>query len=217
MLKNLVKVANRLDSLGLTKEADVVDRFILKMAEMEEAVEPEMGDASSIVRDAIQRSIGMPHFENAFRTRNPSPESEGSTFLEAQSAESLMEAQWEPYDHPDVKSPAIAYRADIPGYFGILELKDLDPSTPAQIVKAHKGAVEEAACIIPSSDVQRPKADFTTILLGPGGSDLIVWTFFPGPPIAPSSMPWSEEMAENVSTVGDAMEYGFNYGKLGGS
>jgi hypothetical protein len=32
MLKNLVKVANRLDSLGLTKEADAVDKFIRKMA-----------------------------------------------------------------------------------------------------------------------------------------------------------------------------------------
>lgn len=32
MLKDLVKVANRLDSLGLSKEADVVDRLITKLA-----------------------------------------------------------------------------------------------------------------------------------------------------------------------------------------
>lgn len=32
MLKGLVKLANRLDSLGLTKEADVIDREILKLA-----------------------------------------------------------------------------------------------------------------------------------------------------------------------------------------
>ena len=32
MLKNLVKIANRLDSLGLSAEADVIDGFIQKMA-----------------------------------------------------------------------------------------------------------------------------------------------------------------------------------------
>ena len=32
MLKDLVKVANRLDSLGLTKEADTLDFFIQKEA-----------------------------------------------------------------------------------------------------------------------------------------------------------------------------------------
>jgi hypothetical protein len=32
MFKNLVKIANKLDSLGLTKEADVLDRYIKKVA-----------------------------------------------------------------------------------------------------------------------------------------------------------------------------------------
>lgn len=32
MFKNLVKIANKLDSLGLTKEADVLDRYIAKVA-----------------------------------------------------------------------------------------------------------------------------------------------------------------------------------------
>jgi hypothetical protein len=223
MLKKLAKIANRLDSLGLTKEADVVDRFILKMAQMEEVVEPEMEDASSRVSSAIEASIGMPHFEGAFRTRNPSSESEGSTFLEAQSPESLMDAKWSEYNHPDVKAPAVAFRADIAGYFGIIELKDIDPETPIEIVKAHKGAETpdgsaiEAACIVSRSDVSRPRSDFTTILLGPGGDKEIVWTFFPGPPIAPSSMPWTQDMADSVTTAGDAIAAGFKYGKFGGS
>jgi antitoxin component of RelBE/YafQ-DinJ toxin-antitoxin module len=32
MLKDLVKIANKLDSLGLTKEADVIDTFLNKIA-----------------------------------------------------------------------------------------------------------------------------------------------------------------------------------------
>ena len=221
MLRSLVKIANKLDSLGLTKEADVVDREIIRLAQMDEMIDLEKdegsSDASSRVKSAIEASIGMPHFEGAFRTRNPSSESEGSTFLEAQSPESLMDAKWSEYNHPDVKAPAVAFRADISGYFGIIELSEIDPETPVEIVKAHKGALEEAACIIPASSVSRPEASFTTILLGPGGDKEIVWTFFPGPPIAPSSMPWTQDLADSVTTVGDAIEAGFKYGKLGGS
>ena len=221
MLRSLVKIANKLDSIGLTKEADVLDREIVRLAQMDEMIDLEKdegpSDASSRVRKAIEASIGMPHFEGAFRTRNPSSESEGSTFLEAQSPESLMEANWSEYNHPDVKAPAVAFKADIPGYFGIIELSEVDPETPVEIVKAHKGALEEAACIIPASSVSRPEADFTTILLGPGGDKEIVWTFFPGPPIAPSSMPWTQELADSIMTAGDALDAGFKYGKLGGS
>ena len=36
MLKDLVKVANRLDSLGLTREADAIDGLVKKMAGMSE-------------------------------------------------------------------------------------------------------------------------------------------------------------------------------------
>lgn len=221
MLRSLVKIANKLDSLGLTKEADVVDREIIRLAQMDEMIDLEKdegsSDASSRVKSAIEASIGMPHFEGAFRTRNPSSESEGSTFLEAQSPESLMDAKWSEYNHPDVKAPAVAFRADISGYFGIIELSEIDPETPVEIVKAHKGALEEAACIIPASSVSRPEASFTTILLGPGGDKEIVWTFFPGPPIAPSSMPWTQDLADSVKTVSAAIAAGFKYGKLGGS
>jgi hypothetical protein len=228
MLKKLAQIANRLDYLGLTKEADVVDRFILKMAQMEEVedlVEPEMEDDSSKARvaRAIEASENMGHFIGALRTRNQSSESEGSTFKEEQTAKSLKNADWKPYEHPDVKAPAVAFRAPIKGYFGIIELKDIDPETPVRIVKAHKGAETpdgtpiEAACIVPASKVPRPESNFTTILLGPGGDKEIVWTFFPGPPIAPSSMVWSEELEAEVTNAGEAIAAGYKYGKLGGS
>ena len=248
MLRSLVKIANKLDSLGLTKEADVVDRFILKMAQMEEVVEPEMEeevdpktkDASSRVRDAIAATTNpngsyMKHFLNAFITRNPSKESEGSTFIDPQTPDSLIAATWKPYNHPDVIPPAVAFRADIPGRFGIIELKNINESTPAEIVKSHKGAENpdgspiEAACIIPKSVASMPESSFTTILLGPEDekdeeSKEIVYTFFPGPPINSrktekgNSDPifWTQELAK-VTTVGGALEAGFKYGKLGGS
>lgn len=217
MLKDLIKIANKLDSLGLTKEADIIDAELVRLAQMEEPNDNNEDSPSEIVRGAIERSIGMPHFEAAFRTRNPSPESEGSTFLEKQTSESLAEAEWEAYDHPDVKSPATAYRANIPGYFGILDLLELDPMTPVEIVREHKGTTNKAACIVPASGVKKPESDFTTIILGPSENGLIVWTFFPGPPIQPSSMIWSEDLANSIETVDDAIKAGFTFGKLGGS
>lgn len=215
MLKDLIKIANKLDSLGLMKEADILDAEILRLAQLK----PKSSDSSDVVKAAIENTLGMPHFEAAFRTRNPSPESEGSTFLEgqAQTPESLASAKWEAYDHPEIKSPATAYRANIPGYFGILDLSELDPLTPVQIVREHKGTTDKAACIIPASGTERPKTDFTTIILGPSDKGLIVWTFFPGPPIQPSSMIWSEELASSIETVEDAIRAGFTFGKLGGS
>ena len=55
--------------------------------------------------------------------------------------------------------------------------------------------------------------DFTTILLGPGDDGLIVWTFFPGPPIAPSTTTPSAE-TEAVKVAADAKELGFDYAKV---
>jgi hypothetical protein len=44
MLKDLVKVANRLDSLGLTREADAIDGLVKKMAGMSEGDDLEDED-----------------------------------------------------------------------------------------------------------------------------------------------------------------------------
>ena len=44
MLKDLVKVANRLDSLGLTKEADAIDGLVKKMAAMNEGDDLDLED-----------------------------------------------------------------------------------------------------------------------------------------------------------------------------
>jgi len=51
MLKQLVKVANRLDSLGLTKEADALDREIIRLAAEGDLFGEEVGDLSLNQRD----------------------------------------------------------------------------------------------------------------------------------------------------------------------
>lgn len=49
MIKDLTKVANRLDSLGLTKEADFLDNLILKFAEEEDEEDEEVFSLDKIL------------------------------------------------------------------------------------------------------------------------------------------------------------------------
>jgi hypothetical protein len=218
MLNKLVKVANTLDLSGLVKLADRLDKVIIKLAEEDEELFEERQkelSASEEVVQAIDRSIGMPHFENTFLTRNPGEEAEGSVFNEPQSAESLKAAFWEPYPHPDISAPAQGYSGNISGTFGIVKLEDLDSDTPVKAVLGHKGETPFMTILVDKSNIPSDliDTDFTTILLGPGDNGLIVWTFFPGPPLAPSTTAPSAE-TEAVEVAADAINIGFEYAKV---
>lgn len=45
MLKDLVKMANKLDALGLSKEADVIDNLVRKIASREDELQSYMSDS----------------------------------------------------------------------------------------------------------------------------------------------------------------------------
>lgn len=45
MLKDLVKMASKLDALGLSKEADVIDNLVRKIASREDELQSYMGDS----------------------------------------------------------------------------------------------------------------------------------------------------------------------------
>ena len=172
---------------------------------------------SNEVKAAIQRSLDMPHFKNTFITRNPGPESEGSTFKRRQTPQSLMKANWKPFSHPSIQAPAIGYSAPIPGTMNIVKLTELDPDTPVRMVLGHKGETPFVTALLSPRDIGMTgiPVDHTVILLGPGEDGLIVWTFFPGDPIMPSSTEPSAE-TDAVETVEDAINLGFMYGKIAG-
>lgn len=190
------------------------ERSMKKLMEEEEAVK---GDASSIVRDAIERTLDMPHFKNTFLTRNPGPDSEGSTFNEPQSPESLMGAEWKEFSHPDIKAPAVGYSANIPGTMNLVKLTGLDPQTPLKMVLGHKGETPFVTALLSPKDIGQAgtPVDHTVILLGPGEGGSIVWTFHPGDPIRPSTTEPNPE-TEAARTVEDAIKLGFMYGKVTG-
>lgn len=75
MLRQMVKIANKLDSLGLTKEADVLDRYINKMA----AVTQGPGDV--IYEDGRARGALGASLKNKFYASKPQTLSEFNGFL----------------------------------------------------------------------------------------------------------------------------------------
>jgi len=227
VIKELIKLANKLDEKGLFEEADKLDKIIedsTKEYESELDI-PILGEdgadeyqAKSTVSKAIERSIDMPHFKNTFLMRNPGADSEGSIFNEPQTPESLMAADWKEFSHPAIQAPAIGYSAPIPGSMNLIKLDTLDPQTPVRMEVGHKGESEYVTALLSPADVGQKgtPVNHTVILLGPSDDGLIVWTFHPGDPIRPSTTTPSAE-TEAAKTVEDVIRLGFQYGKITGS
>ena len=187
MLKELIKLANELDEKGMTEEADRLDDIIEEAGE--EGESKSTGSSADTVRDAIERTMDMPHFKNTFLMRNPGADSEGSIFNEPQTPESLMAAEWKEFSHPAIQAPAVGYSAPISGSMNLIKLDTLDPQTPVRMELGHKGETEYVTALLSPADVRQKgtPVDHTVILLGPSDDGLIVWTFHPGDPIRPST------------------------------
>lgn len=79
MIKDLISVANKLDNKGLTKEADILDRLLVKVSQMaeEEISEEETGSETDVL-SAITTVI------DNLKSREASPETESQIDLLSQ-------------------------------------------------------------------------------------------------------------------------------------
>lgn len=190
----------------------------------------EETESSDTVRKAIDNT-DPEYLERSLKQRNPSEGSAGSTFTSPQTIESLKNADWKPLTHnPEaIKSPAIAYEANIEGKLGAADIGDISSDTPAIIQPAHGGKgihratgklMAELAAVLPEG---APTVDFTTIILGPkqGEETLQVYTFHPGAPISSGDPIFLEDMKKKFNTeedfikttVGEAKNLGFEFVK----
>ena len=72
MIKNIISVANSLDRKGLTKEADILDNLLAKMAQMAEEAEKDLeleedsesGDLVSAITTIIDQLSSQPQTED---------------------------------------------------------------------------------------------------------------------------------------------------------
>lgn len=158
-----------------------------------------MLNANTFVKNAI-RNTPSSYWEKLCRTRAGSdPECEGSRFprrTHEQVDKLIRQLVWEPYTHSAVKEPAQAFIArSIPGLeLGVTRLGDI-PDNAELVFSDPKdtGKVELVWNNPPAS--ARPKVDFVVMLVGPDDHPVhgesprnVVWTFFPGDPIQPSTI-----------------------------
>lgn len=144
-----------------------------------------------------------------------SPEKLGSFYPGLSSedvAKAIQEAAWEPYEHPDVQAPARAFKAPLPGIFGLVRVDDLPDGTKFQLVDPKGTGICEAMALDVPKDYPLLHVDFSTLLVGPGDEGHeVVWSFFPGPPIRPSNL--KAEPGQTI-TKAEAKALGFEWVKV---
>jgi hypothetical protein len=123
---------------------------------------------------------------------------------------SLLNADWKPYSHPNINAPAKGYVADIAGYIGIIPLSKL-PKDKTVVLDDRKNTGKVS---VVADGVLGEKVNFTVILIGPHQGNDVVWTFHPGEPIMPSIVEAGTDMNGKEITVQEAIEMGFEYAKL---
>lgn len=168
---------------------------------------------------AIARTATAPalseHWRGLLASRVPGPGASGSVFGDVADGGELVErlgaARWEPLDHPDVRAPAVAFwTRDLVGRLGVVDLATLPPDAVVTLREAHATGYLAAEVW---GDVGA-ESDGATIILGPDVAGEVVWTFHPGLPVAPSSVPVGRAEAGEVVTAHWALALGFRHGKV---
>ena len=195
-------------------------------------------NSNSIVRAAFDHAAqhSAEYLAKCLSTRlASSPERAGSWFdsgvattPEALLA-ALLAAQWVEYSHPELKSPAVGFRAEIGGKLGMVALSDLPADAEIVLLDpkggfAHWDQKQKVGASVSASayGLEAPRVGHTTLILGPSSREpnapLTVWTFHPGAPVAPSMV---DRLAEDGTdrhgltvTVAEAIALGFGLAKL---
>lgn len=150
------------------------------------------------------------YLERCFAQRNPGPSQAGSCFSTAQDVESMLAVEWAPYEHPALMAGCSAYRAPIGGSVGLVQLSQLDPSTPVRLDDS-KNTGKVCAVV---GGVRSEEKDFTVLILGPHEGSEVVYTFHPGEPIAPSQVD-AGGRHDTVVSAAEALKLGLEFAKVG--
>lgn len=191
----------------------------IRLSELRRVIREEVANNDP---QAIIDNTDPTYIEKTLATRNPSGAIQaGSVFLSPQTVESLKAADWEPFNHPAIQSPAIAFTAPIPGRLGVVPSSELPGTLPVRFQLSHGGKGGKsgtAAEVVAAFDASLGEVDSTTLIAGPDRQDpqkYVVWTFHPGDP-SPQADEISidsikEEFPDLRATVADARRLGFNF------
>ena len=128
-----------------------------------------------------------------------------STQLEA----ALLMAFWEPFHSDHVRPIFKTFTTPLPGLLGIVELRNLSPTTNVMVRDPKKTGFAQ----LHYQSNKEEMADETTIIVSKKYTSWKVVTFYPGKPIEGKKIPIEEVKSESIS-VKNALEIGFTHAKL---
>jgi len=188
-----------------------------------------VSDASEEVA-AIIDNTDPAYIQKTLDMRNPGGQIQaGSKFLDVMSIEDLKSADWEPLQDPNIKAPAIAFTASIPGKLGIVSIDNLADDQPVAFQLAHGGTggkTGDSAELVAAFPDELLFVENTTLIAGPHNGKTVVWTFHPGDPSPPFNDILMTDLRQRyrpvnpedprsplIATIGDAKAEGFNFVK----
>lgn len=124
--------------------------------------------------------------------------------------EAIERASWQTYSHPAVVAPCVAFwTSDIEGVLGIVEVDLLDESTDLTLRDAHETGFVNAEVVGDYGD----RAEGVCLIVGPDDEAEVIYTFHPGPPVPPSTVPARLSPGRTV-TPSEAMALGLRTAKV---
>lgn len=216
LLKNIIKVAHYYEIKYKFASSDDFESSEEIQSDDDESQEYGLS-ASDQVREILDNS-DKEYLLKTLETRNPGSNIQaGSVFSSPQTVKSLKSAHWTRYNHPDIASIALGFKAKIPGKLGIVELSKLPPDMPVKFQTSHGGAIEGVAEVVADYPESAAEVKHTTLIAGPDNDKFVMWTFFPGDPTPrPQPIPISpllEKYPDGIATVKDAINEGFIFVK----
>lgn len=181
------------------------------------AVDPATLAPGERVNAAIERTSTTEaladHWTGLLASRTPGPRAAGSV-CDVPEGFSLVEAlrasSWQPFEHPAVKAPAVAFWTDdLQGSLGIVKLAKLHPATLVTLRDAHATGFLSAELYGTRGD-----REGVCMILGPTEGGEVVYTFHPGAPVKPSTVKATDELNGQQITAARAIELGLETAKL---
>lgn len=122
----------------------------------------------------------------------------------------LEMADWEEYSHPNVAPGCVAFIAPIQGFENVIQLDELNPESEG-ILQDPKGTGMMEFHV---TGERGRYTDRTVIILGQHEEMEVVYTFHPGLPVRPSTVPTDPDKVGKTITVAEALEMGLTNAKI---
>lgn len=145
------------------------------------------------------------------RCRGPAAVGSVTDFTDPAALEAaLRRTTWSPYTHPAIQAGCVAFcTTELGGTQGVLPITDVSADAFVTLGDAHATGFVAAEV----EGVFGPRVDMLVMILGPEQGVEVVYTFHPGPPLAPSTLPAEGRQGTRIP-VSEARALGFEFVKI---